>query len=55
MARLFVDDSPLTTDIHSLASVSLHRSHEFDAALAMPVRADSKCVTGSLAGAASMG
>ena len=37
LACLFVDDSPVTTDIHGLATVSLHRSHELDAAVAVLV------------------
>ena len=37
LACLFVEDSPVTTDVHGLATVSLHRSHELDCAVAVPV------------------
>ena len=34
---LFVDDSPVTADLHSISVVTLMGRHEFDAAVAVPV------------------
>ena len=35
LARLFVDDSPVTADLHSITVVALVGCHEFDPAVAV--------------------
>ena len=37
LACLFVDDSPVTADLHSITVVALLGRHEFDSAVAVPV------------------
>jgi len=37
LACLFVDDSLVTADLHSITVVTLLGRHEFDAAVAVPV------------------
>jgi hypothetical protein len=37
LACLFVDDSPVTADLHSITVVALLGRHEFEAAVAVPV------------------
>ena len=37
LASLFVDDSPLSADLHGLSAVTLQRRYELDTAVAVPV------------------
>ncbi len=37
LARLLVDDSAVTADLHGISTVPLVRRHELDAAMAVPV------------------